>query len=216
MITDAFTGSDGTGLVAYSANWAYLVGATTDLHLLSNRLALNNSGTFISARRTEAAGFPATQSAQIVLAVAPDVGGTSFGPAVRCQVNGDHYGWYQSSAFNYLFKYISGVWTQIGSTAVYVPSPGDVFTLAVSWNGSTNTLHTTMNGSTTNTPCVLGDLTDATISGASAIGAPGLSGYNNAQSPSVGRWDAYECTAATALATSGVWLGAGAGGVWVD
>jgi hypothetical protein len=185
-ITDAFTGTNGTGLVAYSANWAYLVGATTSAQIQTNALAMADVGNDHGARRTETP-FANDHYAQVAISTVGTEAGEVMGVAVRAgaAASGNFYGfhWGDDDGSNYLFEMAGGAWTQIGSTGTSTQDIADVIKLTCSGT----TLTPTIQGSGTGTP---GAQTDATY----ATGAPGLAWYNNATNPSVIRVDNYECS----------------------
>lgn len=188
-ITDAFTGTNGTGIAAYSALWAYVIGSAATLQIQTNALACTNTlgDAQLAAQRTETP-FPAAHDSQQTAATPSDNSAVSMGPAVRCQGGGTQQfvGYYFAGNASYLFTNDGVTWTQLGSAGAACTT-NDVLKLAVS--GTTYT--TTVNGSATGQP---GPQTNATFSD----GAPGLCGYNNAQATSVVRLDSFSCTDVTA------------------
>ncbi len=193
-ITDTFTGTNGTGLVAYSALWAYTLGATTSAQIQSNALACASLSADQGAQRTETP-FPANHYAQAALAAVAGGNGEVMGVAVRCQgaASGNFYGytWGDSGGSNYLFEQAGGSWTQLGSTGTSTQDIADVIRLTC----ASTTLTPTIQGSGTGTP---GAQTDATYT----TGAPGLAWYNQFNPPSVIRLDSFECSDVTGGAST--------------
>jgi len=191
-ITDPFTGVNGTGLVAYSANWAYTKGATTSAQIQTNALACALLTADQGAQRTETP-FPDDHYAQAALAAVAGGNGEVMGPAVRCQgaASENFYGftWGDSGGSNFLFEQAGATWTQLGSTGTKAQVVTDVITLTATGTS----IAPTINGSATNTP---GAQTDATYT----TGAPGLAWYNQFNPPSVIRLDDFECSDVTGAA----------------
>ena len=188
-ITDAFTGTNGTGIVAYSSNWAYVIGATTDLQIQSNSLAAESDSAERCAQRTETT-FPSNHYSQGTLVAVYAFGGDTGGVSVRCQgsASQQYYGFYADATLSQLFEENSGTWTQLGSNAGGFAA-NDVIKLTVSGT----TLTPNKNGSTTGTP---GAQTDATFSG----GAPGVCWFKNAGAIGDTRLDNFECSDVTSTA----------------
>jgi hypothetical protein len=162
---DAFTGTNGTGITAYSANWAYNVGSGVNLQIQSNGVQCAAANLENGVRRTEA-GFPADQFAEITFAATTANNEPHMGVSVRGATN-QYYGWYGSQASTQLFKYDGTTWTQLGADGAAVAAT-NTFRLTVAGT----TLTPSKNGSTVNPP---GAQTDATY----GSGAPGLSAFNN-------------------------------------
>lgn len=181
-ITDAFTGTNGTGIVAYSANWAYVRGGTTNFQIQTNALATANTVAEMAAQRTETP-FPATHYAQLLFTASPGAGDYQ-GPAVRCQgaATQDYCGYEGANNEALVFENDGATWTQLGSAGSGFASGN---TVRITANGTT--LTPLLNGSTTNTP---GAQTAATFSG----GAPGVCGFNGNATPSPSRTDDFEAT----------------------
>lgn len=181
-ITDAFTGTNGTGIEAYSSSWAYMAGGTTNLQIQSNALAVAAVTVEAGARRTET-GFPDDQYAQVTAVIAAD-DEPFVGVAVRCQAagSGDYYGFYCKDSASQLFEFDGTTWTQLGLNGAGV--------------NNTQTIRLTVAG-TTLTPAVAGSTqsppgaqTDATYSS----GAPGVSGFNDGSPTTATRVDDFECS----------------------
>jgi hypothetical protein len=193
-ITDTFTGTNGTGLVAYSALWAYLNGTTTAGQIQSNMLACAHGGGDQGAKRTETT-FPNDHYSQVALGAVSNQAGEVMGPAVRGQAAASEqmYGitWGDAAGANYLFEQASGSWTQMGSTGSSTQDVADVIRLTATGTS----IAPTINGSATGTP---GAQTDATYT----TGAPGLVWYNNFNTPSGLRLDSFECTDVTGGAST--------------
>lgn len=193
-ITDSFTGTNGTGLPAYSANWAYTYGSGVDLQIQSNAAAGASTALDRACERTET-GFSADHYAQITLAAVAS--NASVGVAVRCQgsASGNYYGFYGDTGASYLFENTGATFTQLGSNGAAV-AVSDVLKLTASGT----TLTPAKNGSTLSPP---GAQTDATYSG----GKPGVGIWNNSGSASAARSDDFECTDATSAITPTIaWL----------
>ena len=189
-ITDAFTGTDGTGLTSYSASWVYTRGSGANLQLSSNTLAVDSVGP-VEAMAERVGSFAASHYAQVALVATPAANGAA-GPAVRCQGAGaqDGYGAYGTTSASELFRLDNGGFTLLSSAAGFANA--DVIKL----DASGTTLTTTKNGSTTGAPAAT---SDATYPG----GAPGVVGFNNTGTTANVRIDAFESTdAAAALAAS--------------
>lgn len=181
-ITDAFTGTNGTGIVAYSANWAYMAGGTTNLQIQSNGLAMAAVTVEAGARRTET-GFPNDQYAQVTSVVSATAA-PLIGVAVRCQAagSGDYYGFYCQDDISQLFEFDGTTWTQLGTNGAGV---NDTQTIRLTVAGTT--LTPAVAGATQSPP---GAQTDATYTS----GAPGVSGFNDGGATSLCRVDDFECS----------------------
>jgi hypothetical protein len=183
-INDAFTGVNGTGIVAYSSNWAYNVGATTDFQIQSNGLTIRNAASLeIGARRTES-GFPNDQFAQVTFAAMAGPASQVMGVSVR-GAGTRYYGFYADNNVTtaaQLFKYDGTTWTQLGSS-------GATFTTAdtIKLQVAGTTLTPIKNGATLSPP---GAQTDATY----ANGAPGVSAFNNSEANNLVRIDDFLST----------------------
>lgn len=184
-ITDAFTGTNGTGLPTYSSNWTYTKGSGTNIAINNNAAHPNSSSAESCCERTET-GFPAGHYAQGTFTAV--LTGSTIGAAVRCQGSGsqDYYGYYASSTTSELFENDGATWTQLGSSAGGF-AVNDTIRLTVS--GSTLTPN--KNGSTTGTP---GAQTDATFSN----GKPGVCAWNVATGL---QFDSFECSDVSAGAS---------------
>ena len=181
-ITDAFTGTNGTGIEAYSSNWAYMAGTGTNFQIQSNSLAMATVTLEGGARRTET-GFPNDQYAQGVCAA--ETNDEPFiGVSVRNQAagSGDYYGFYARGDQSQLFEYDGTTWSQEGSTGAGW-NAGQVLRLEVSGT----TLTPMVGGATQNPP---GAQTDATYSS----GAPGVCGFNDGSPGTQNRLDDFECS----------------------
>jgi hypothetical protein len=191
-ITDAFTGTNGTGLAAYSANWAYVRGGTTNFQIQTNAVACTNGlGAHLFARRTETT-FPTDHYAQCVLSVASDDGSVAMGVAVRCgaAASGNGYGFFAAGGDNYVIELAGGSETTLGNGGAVI-GVGSV----MKFTATGTTLAPLDDGSATNTP---GNQTDATF----ATGVPGISAYNDPQATSVCRIDSFECSDVSAGGSS--------------
>jgi hypothetical protein len=186
--TDSFTDSNGTALTSHSANWTQNNGA---FDIQSNALAPNNSGDE-SGAHWNADAFDNDQYAEGVATGFAGNDGIAIGLAVRCHASADtYYGFYgdsYSGSGSYLFKMVSGTWTQIGDTGANWED-GDTVWLEVEGT----TLTPKVNGSTDPD---IGAQTDSSI----ASGSAGLSGYNDGAANLIDDWE-------------GGNLGAGPGGI---
>jgi hypothetical protein len=159
--TDTFTTGTDQSLTAYSANWtansgAFAVTASTDT-------VRADGGGGEDMAHWNADTFDANQYAQVSIT---SVDSSYIGVAVRCHASAaTGYGLYAGVTESYLYKIVSGTWTQIGS-AGGAWSNSDVLRLEVSGT----TLTPKRNGSTYST---IGAQTDSSISS----GYAGLSGY---------------------------------------
>lgn len=156
--TDAFTGTTGTQLTTYSANWTLNAG---DFDIQSNALSCDAAADTDSLCHWNADAFDANQYAQVTMTAAGDY--LYGGPAVRVHAT-DHTG-YCIAADNsdgiFLSKVIDGDYTELAAYAA--ADAGDVLRLEVS--GTTLTVK--KNGGT------LGTVVDSDIS----TGSGGLYGY---------------------------------------
>src|SRR3990167_7691782 len=114
--TDVFTGTNGTQLTTYSANWTRLRG---DFHIQTNALAADDVVTNTECGAFwNADAFNAAQYAQGVVTISGTV--STIGVAVRGSgsVPWNFYGYYGFSTDTYLFKNIGTTWTQLGGNGV--------------------------------------------------------------------------------------------------
>ena len=175
--TDAFTGTDGTALTTYSANWSLNSG---NFVINTNAVAPNQSATECGAR-WNADTFGNNQYAQSKLANITTTGQT-IGVAVRAATGGaaSYYGFYADGSGGgktFLFKMVAGSWTQLGSLGAAL-AVNDIIRLEVSGT----TLTPKVNGSTQSPP---GARTDS----AHSSGAAGLSGYSVSTSMRLDDWE---------------------------
>lgn len=159
--TDAFTGSDGTVLTTYSANWTLNSG---NFYIQINSIAPDGDG-LENGAGWNADTFDNDQYATGTI-VEEFSSAYAIGVSVRCKTDGtaNYYGFYSASDASYVFKMVTGSWTQLGNNgAAFVAA--DVMKLEV--DGSQLTAY--KNGS----PLSLSIGTDT----AHASGRAGLSGY---------------------------------------
>lgn len=171
--TDPFTGSNGTLLPSYSANWASNGG---DLQIQSNAYAPNTSTTEIGARWT-ADAFNNDQYSQSTLVAKEGTADYTIGVGVRhaAAATKTYYGYYaDGDATSYIFKEVAGTWTQLGATLGGV-SVGVVMRLEVSGT----TLTAKLDGVTQTTR------SDSSISS----GVAGLTGYNTTAAQRADNWE---------------------------
>ena len=164
--SDTFTGTNGTQLTAYSANWTLNAG---DLDIQTNAVSPDGGNYFGTvAAHWNADSFDNDQYAQItVVALSAAELWNFIGVSVRAHASAaTFYTFFGGSDGTYLYKQVAGSENQIGSVAAAV-SVNDVLKLTVSGT----TLTPNKNGSTTGTP---GAQTDSSI----ASGYAGLGGYS--------------------------------------
>ncbi len=175
--TDAFTAANGTALTTYSTNWALNSG---NFAINTNAVHPNQTTAECGARWT-ADVFGNDQYSQGRLANLTTTGQT-VGVAVRMATSGaaSYYGYYadgSGSGKTFLFKMVSGTWTQLGSLGAAL-SANDVLRLEVSGT----TLTPKVNGATQSPP---GAQSDSALSS----GAGGLSGYSVSTSMRLDDWE---------------------------
>ena len=183
--TDVFTGSNGTALTTYSANWT----------LNSGNFAINTNAIAPNASTTEcAAGWNADtfnndQYSQGTVSVTN--GQThAIGVACRCSTSGGtatYYGWYSDTGqanAAFLHKSVTGTWTQLGSTGARWTNG-----LAIRLEITGTTLRPMRAGATD----AIGTQTDSAI----ASGRAGLSGYGVGTSVRLDDWEGGNLTVAT-------------------
>jgi len=186
--SDTFTSASDQALTTYSSSWTnnagafQVLGATDDVK--------SNTSSNETCAHWNADTFANNQYAQVtVKAISGD---TPMGPAVRCHASANtYYGFYGDSTASYLFKVVSGSWTQIGSNGSAV-AVNDVLKLTVSGT----TLTPTKNGSTTGTP---GAQTDSSISS----GYAGICGYHNSAAR-LDNWEGGNLSTTQTLTPTGV------------
>ena len=185
--TDAFTGTNGTALTAYSSSWSLNSG---NFAINTNAIYPNQSVTECGAR-WNADTFENNQYAQGKLANIITTGQT-IGVAVRISTSGaaSYYGFYADGSGGgktFLFKMVAGTWTQLGSLGAAL-SANDVLRLEI--NGTT--LTPKVNGTTQSPP---GTQSDSALSS----GAAGLSGYSVSTSMRLDDWEGGNLAGATVL-----------------
>jgi len=124
--TDSFTGTNGTQIEVYSANWTLNAGA---IDIQSNAIAPDNP-TDESGAHWNADSFSNDQYAELTLAALAS--GYQIGPAVRAHVSAaTYYIYYTDGGATQIAKMVGGVWTQLGSDLAN-PANGSVLKLEVS------------------------------------------------------------------------------------
>jgi hypothetical protein len=186
-ITDPFTGTNGTDIVSYSAQWSYAVGTTGDLEIQSNSLSIKDTATEAQVCAKRAGSFPNDHYAQVAIAAFDTTAGSNQygGPAVRIGTGANFYGFeveMASGAGTYLFKMVAGVETELGTGGLASLSTTDVIKL----DATGTTITPTINGSGTNTP---GAQTDSTF----VDGSPGIVAFTR-DVTTTGRLDDFEST----------------------
>lgn len=170
--TDAFTAADGTALTTYSANWTNN-GST--FSITSNALRCSSSSE--GAAHWNADTFGNDQYATATVTAI-----TSFayiGVSVRCHASATTFYGFESNSndASYLFKYVAGVSTTLGST-------GAVFTVTdvLRLEASGTTITPKVDGATLNPP---GAQTDSSISS----GYAGVVGAGNDSGSRIDNWE---------------------------
>lgn len=144
--TDAFTGTDGTQLTTYSANWTLQLG---DFDIQSNALAPDSLANSDSLACWTADTFNADQYSQIKI-VAVSTAPASIGPAVRVASGATTaYLLFHSSAAWELWKVVAGTWTKINNGASRTLQVNDVLRLEISGTTLTVKINGVAQGSPT-------------------------------------------------------------------
>jgi hypothetical protein len=169
--TDTFTGTDGTALQTYSGNWSIRAGG----FVINTNAVSPSSSALENAAWWNADAFADDQYATGTIAA---IGGSALGLAVRVDTgaNNSYYGYYSDATTSYLFKVVSGTWTQLGSTGAGW-SAGDVIRLEISGTS----LRPMVNGVTAS----IGVQTVTDL----ASGAAGLSGWNSDTANRLDNWE---------------------------
>ena len=175
--TDTFTGTDGTALTTYSANWSLNSGN----FVINTNSVAPNQALIEGGARWNADTFASDQYAQGKI-VAVSTSGQTIGVAVRASTSGtaSYYGFYNDGSGGgktFLFKMVSGTWTQLGAIGTGLAA-NDVIRLEISGT----TLTPKVNGVTKSPP---GAQTDSALSS----GAAGLSGYSASTSNRLDDWE---------------------------
>lgn len=183
--SDGFTGTSGTALQTYSANWTIVAGAFVLNNAFGNGVRQNASGANCLAF-WNADTFGPDQYSQVAV-ITNITGGVYMGCAVRIQSgSATCYSLTYDNGGLYINKWNSGTATQLGTTMAS-PSGGDIIKIGVV--GSSITAYS--NG----TP--LQTVTDSLItSGQAGLSGVGING------PIVGSWQANNITSVAYLARS--------------
>lgn len=130
--TDAFTGTNGTSLSSYSANWV-ANGTASSIAISANGITSTIADSAENAYHRSETAYNANQYAQVSF-VTKNAVGTYIGPAVRVAAGSTktYYGYYAEPGETQVFKSVAGVWTQLGSS---IPSSATLMRLEA--NGST-------------------------------------------------------------------------------
>lgn len=184
--SDNFAAANNTILTTYSGSWTFNAG---EFRINTNAVYSSGGGADDQAAHWNADVFDDDQYAEAT--VAAITGGTYTGVAVRCAASGASFYAFLGDATDgsYLDKYVSGVYTQLGSKG----SPfavSDVIRLEVSGT----TLTPKINGSTSGTP---GAQTDSALSSGSA----GIGGAGSSSSSRIDNWEGGNLGAAGITAT---------------
>lgn len=170
---DVFTETSNTALTSHTAGGITWVNnnGTHQVIATSDTVRGNSSGTENCAHDSTNT-YNDNQYAQVKLAARSS---NPIGPAVRCHASANtYYGFYLDSTASYLFKVVSGTWTQIGSNGS-AGTDGNYYRLEV--NGTTLTPKYSTDGTTWNTWTSIGAQTDNSIaSGYAGICSYGISG----------------------------------------
>lgn len=181
--TDVFTSASDQGLTTYSPNWIYngssiftVRGATDDV--------VPATGTNSDSLAHWNDVFNNDQYSQVSVS---STGSNDSGAAARVAASAmTGYAFSGNNAASYLSKYLSAVYTQLGSNGESVTA-GDAAKISTSGNVITPN----KNGSTTGTP---GAQTDASISSGSA----GMYGYSNTSQTALDNWEGGNLAGASA------------------
>lgn len=122
VVTDSFTGSDGTNLTAYSANWT----ANASIMVIKSNGFRPNGGasTHVLYSRNDVSPGP-NQYAQTTCGTQDD--SNYIGPAVRiAAATADGYFFHCGNAGCYYGKAVSGVYTDFNGTSLGTAASGDV------------------------------------------------------------------------------------------
>jgi len=172
--TDTFTGTTGTQLTTYSANWTLCLG---DFDIQSNALSADASGNNGAGWNADA--FNDDQYAEATFAAVFQF--VYLGVAVRCDVgtpDDTFYLFYSDSTDgSYLEKIVNGAETQLGNKGATF-AVNDVIRI----EASGTTITPIKNGGTLNPPNAQ---TDASISS----GAAGVSGYDDSAFIRIDNWE---------------------------
>lgn len=159
--SDSFVAGSDQALTTYSASWTYAAGAW-QVSAADGAVGPNSSDNEVGAF-WNADSFSANQKSTVI--IGRIAAGASVGPGVRMS-SGNYYGAYSDTSDSYLFKVVSGTWTQLDIDTAW--SASDSVELSVV--GTTLTVK--VNGTTTMTA------TDSSLSS----GAAGITGYGNSWS----------------------------------
>lgn len=178
--SDTFTGTNGTALQTYSANWAINSGG---LVINTNAYAPASSGNECGARWT-ADAFNADQYSQATLTAKE--GTSNFAVGVGCRHaaagTGTYYGYYADGASSsFVFKMVAGTWTQLGAAF------GSVATSSVMRLEVEGTTLTAKIGGVSQ-----GTRTDSAI----ASGVAGVTGYSTSTAMRADTWEGGNIAAA--------------------
>lgn len=180
--TDVFTGTNNTQLTTYSANWTLNNG---DFDIQSNSLACDAN--VEAGAHWNADTFGNAQYAQCDI-VGTLTSGPWVGVCVRAHASAaSWYGYYGSGDDSYVYKVVSGTWTQLGSA-------GSAFVTAdeIRLEVSGTTITPTRNGSGTGTP---GAQTDSALSS----GFAGVAGYADITDFRMDNWEGGDLGAAASV-----------------
>lgn len=183
--TDAFTTVSNQALTTYSASWS----------LNSGNFQVDASDVVVANASAECGAFwnaDAFNGNHYAFITRTAVGTDWLGPGTRHAGAGtaSYYGFYTqgTGAETYLFKMVTGTWTQLGSAGSVNIVANDVLRLE-----SNGTTHTPIRNGSTYTS--IGAQTDSALSG----GAAGLSGYGLATLANAGdNWEGGNLGAAAA------------------
>lgn len=174
--TDVFTGSDGTALTTYSANWTNNQGA---FKIGGNAVTPNADGD--DAAHWNADAFANDQYAQGVIGAI----GTAvyIGVAVRCAASAATFYSFtgNSNDASYLSKYVAGSYTDLGSAAAFTAGQ----TVRIEAEGTT--VRCKINGTT------VISVTDTGI----ASGSAGVAGAGTVATSTLDNWEGGNLSAAT-------------------
>ena len=150
--TDTFTGTDGTALSTYDANWVTDAGAI--------QIQINHARSTTTGGRARWTGDTPTadQSTAITIYGDGSDGAQSMGAGVRFGSSANSGYVYSCNVISQsLYRIDTGTPTLLGSSVTFTNSIGDIIKLSVTGT----TLDCTLNGSTTNAPAQQTDATYA-------------------------------------------------------
>lgn len=188
--TDTFTGTNGTALPTYSANWAANAGT---IQINTNAYVAASAGNECGCRWT-ADAFNNDQYSQATLTAKDGTSNSEVGVGVRHAAAGTatYYGYYQEGlSSGACFKNVGGTWTQLGA-AFGSAGAGTLLRLEVS--GTTLTVY--------HAGVSQGTRTDSSI----ASGVAGVVAWGSATGTRCDGWEGGNLSAGTAVKRNNLML----------